>query len=135
MVEKEIALELARFLDSPRSRGAGAASARPVAEAFFRACYEDLGKRPHLLDGEDVALLMRELLPSRMGKGERLAEDVPAVLDGIVDHLEETGMLAQAFEVRSALAAGEGELVGTNFERKYRREGRPFFGMLLRKRG
>jgi len=28
-------------------------------------------------------------------------------------------------------AAGEGEIVGTNFERKYRAEGRPFFSMTL----
>lgn len=32
-------------------------------------------------------------------------------------------------------SAREGELVGTNFERKYRREGRPFFGAVLRKTG
>ncbi len=32
-------------------------------------------------------------------------------------------------------AAGEGELVGTNFERKYRREGRPFHSCVLRKPG
>ena len=32
-------------------------------------------------------------------------------------------------------SAGEGELVGTNFERKYRREGRPFHAAVLRKRG
>jgi tRNA (guanine-N7-)-methyltransferase len=30
-------------------------------------------------------------------------------------------------------SAGEGELVGTNFERKYRREGRPFNAAMLRK--
>ncbi|MBX3359081.1 MAG: tRNA (guanosine(46)-N7)-methyltransferase TrmB [Phycisphaeraceae bacterium] len=30
-------------------------------------------------------------------------------------------------------SAGEGELVGTNFERKYRREGRPFNAVVLRK--
>jgi tRNA (guanine-N7-)-methyltransferase len=32
-------------------------------------------------------------------------------------------------------SAGEGELVGTNFERKYRREGRPFHAAVLRKPG
>ena len=31
-------------------------------------------------------------------------------------------------------SAGEGEVVGTNFERKYRREGRPFHATILRKR-
>ena len=30
-------------------------------------------------------------------------------------------------------SAGEGEVVGTNFERKYRREGRPFHAAILRK--
>ncbi len=32
-------------------------------------------------------------------------------------------------------SAGEGEVVGTNFERKYRREGRPFHAATLIKRG
>jgi tRNA (guanine-N7-)-methyltransferase len=32
-------------------------------------------------------------------------------------------------------SAGEGEVVGTNFERKYRREGRPFHAATLRKVG
>ena len=32
-------------------------------------------------------------------------------------------------------SAGEGEVVGTNFERKYRREGRPFHSTTLIKRG
>lgn len=36
-------------------------------------------------------------------------------------------------EFEPAAAAGEGELVGTNFERKYRREGRPFRAVILRK--
>lgn len=43
---------------------------------------------------------------------------------------------APAFERRAfepPASAGEGELVGTNFERKYRREGRPFHAVTLRK--
>jgi tRNA (guanine-N7-)-methyltransferase len=35
----------------------------------------------------------------------------------------------------SPQSAGEGEIVGTNFERKYRREGRPFHACVLRKNG
>lgn len=31
-------------------------------------------------------------------------------------------------------SAGDDEVVGTNFERKYRREGRPFHGLVLRRR-
>ena len=30
-------------------------------------------------------------------------------------------------------SAGEGEIVGTNFERKYRREGRPFYAVILKR--
>lgn len=33
-----------------------------------------------------------------------------------------------------AESAGQDEVVGTNFERKYRREGRPFYGAILRRR-
>ena len=38
---------------------------------------------------------------------------------------------ARALPVGEALA--EGEVVGTNFERKYRREGRPFHAVTLRR--
>jgi len=37
------------------------------------------------------------------------------------------------FPFDRAESAGEGEVVGTNFERKYRREGRPFFGAILKR--
>ncbi|QYK47956.1 MAG: tRNA (guanosine(46)-N7)-methyltransferase TrmB [Phycisphaeraceae bacterium] len=39
----------------------------------------------------------------------------------------------ERLEYTKTSAAGEGELVGTNFERKYRREGRPFHSCTLRK--
>jgi tRNA G46 methylase TrmB len=32
-----------------------------------------------------------------------------------------------------AESAGQDEVVGTNFERKYKREGRPFYGAILRR--
>jgi tRNA (guanine-N7-)-methyltransferase len=41
----------------------------------------------------------------------------------------------ERLEYRKTTAAGDGELVGTNFERKYRREGRPFHSCTLRKTG
>ncbi|MCX5662801.1 MAG: tRNA (guanosine(46)-N7)-methyltransferase TrmB [Planctomycetota bacterium] len=51
---------------------------------------------------------------------------------------EHAGQVADVFErlpFVSPESAGEGELVGSNFERKYRREGgRTFQGMVLRKR-
>ncbi len=50
---------------------------------------------------------------------------------------EHAGQVADLFEIEpfeSPESAGEGELVGTNFERKYRQEGRSFYGMVLKKR-
>lgn len=50
--------------------------------------------------------------------------------------LEHAGKVTHLFEQRAfdrPDSAGEGELVGTNFERKYRREGRPFHSFILRK--
>lgn len=40
----------------------------------------------------------------------------------------------ERLEYQKPAAAGEGELVGTNFERKYRLEGRPFHSCTLKKR-
>ena len=45
------------------------------------------------------------------------------------------GRLFQRREFEPPTSAKEGELVGTNFERKYRREGRPFHSIVLRKEG
>jgi tRNA (guanine-N7-)-methyltransferase len=42
------------------------------------------------------------------------------------------GMLFTREAFKPPAGAGEGELVGTNFERKYRREGRPFHAAVLR---
>ncbi len=39
----------------------------------------------------------------------------------------------ERLEFTRPASAGEGEVVGTNFERKYQREGRPFYGAVLRK--
>jgi len=46
---------------------------------------------------------------------------------------ENRAALFQRLEFAPPDSAGEGELVGTNFERKYRREGRPFHACTLRR--
>lgn len=77
-------------------------------------------------------------------EAHRVLTDRGAMIRIATDHAdyfawmeEHAGKVADLFErvpFESPEAAGEGELVGTNFERKYRREGRPFHGMILRKR-
>jgi len=48
-------------------------------------------------------------------------------------HAERNAHLFERCEFAPPESAGEGEVVGSNFERKYRREGRPFHAMTLRK--
>ena len=50
------------------------------------------------------------------------------------DHAERHSHLFDRVEFASPESAGDGEVVGTNFERKFRREGRPFHAMTLRRR-
>ena len=51
-----------------------------------------------------------------------------------VEHAERARNLFERRDFARPQSAGEGELVGTNFERKFRREGRPFHAMTLVKR-
>ena len=71
----------------------------------------------------------------RPGFGElHVATDHPGYFDWMEEH---AALVADRFERHPFVppaSAGEGEWVGTNFERKYRQEGRTFQGMVLRKR-
>lgn len=83
----------------------------------------------------------RRLISTRfMPKVERILK-VGGVLRVVTDHAGYWEQIERA--VRSSrldvcdyeppATAGEGEAVGTNFERKYRREGRPFYAIAARK--
>jgi len=101
-----IALDLAAFLDSREARALpapGREEVRRIAEAFLAACYDDLGKKPRLLDGEDVRAILERSMPGRMRARDPLAEHVPAVLAAYLDHLEAREVVAQAWEIRRAL--------------------------------
>jgi tRNA (guanine-N7-)-methyltransferase len=75
--------------------------------------------------------LHRVLLPGGVLRIVTDHDDYWAWINEHVGHVAEKWE-PMAFE--KPLSAGEGEVVGTNFERKYRREGRPFHAMALRKR-
>ena len=113
MAAKEIALDLAAFLDSSEARGLGvdAASLRKISEAFLTVCYDELGKAPRLFDGEDVRTAVGQRLPGHFGKRDALAKHVPAVLDAYFDHLEATQVVTQAFEIRLGLGQAMDEFV------------------------
>ncbi|HEX7010993.1 MAG TPA: tRNA (guanosine(46)-N7)-methyltransferase TrmB [Phycisphaeraceae bacterium] len=65
----------------------------------------------------------------------RIATDHADYFAWMQEHAASAADWFEQLPFTSPVSAGQGELVGTNFERKYRREGRPFFGMILRKRG
>jgi hypothetical protein len=114
MASKEIALDVAAFLDSPQARGVAGVrreELRRVAEAFLEACYEGVGKAPKLLDGEDVHAVLGHLMPGHFARGEALAQRVPEVLAAYLDHLEATQVVPQAFEARRALDRTAGEFL------------------------
>jgi len=107
MSQKEIALELAAFVDSAQARALSTPreAVRRIAEAVLTACYQDLGKKPRLLDGEDMTALLTHVLPGYVR--DRTAKEVPTVVAAWFEHLEATQVVPQAFEVRQALDANE----------------------------
>lgn len=76
------------------------------------------------------------LLHGKMKPGAnlRIATDHSDYFQWMEDHAQQVDDLFERLPFESPESAGEGELVGTNFERKYRREGRPFNAMVLKKR-
>ena len=116
MAGKRVTLEVAAFLDSEQARALdppGPDAVRRIAEAFFSICYDELGKAPHLLDGQDMHVALGHVLPGRLKRKDPLAEHVPAVLRALIDHLEETRVLSGAFELRRSLEATEEEFLET----------------------
>lgn len=80
-----------------------------------------------------LAALHRVLIP---GGEVRIVTDHPEYWAWIEDHAARAvraGLFDREPFDRPA-SAGSNEVVGTNFERKYRREGRPFHAMVLRRR-
>jgi tRNA (guanine-N7-)-methyltransferase len=71
-----------------------------------------------------------------VGQGElRLVTDHDDLWAWYEEHAARAAPLFERLPFERPASAGEGEIVGTNFERKYRREGRPFHAMTLRRRG
>ena len=134
MGHKQVALDLAAFLDrtgDPSRHGMDRASLRDRAEMLFVTCYEDLGKKPRLLEADDAGAILTTFLPARLAPKDKRAEHLPAVLGLWFTHLEETEVVPQAFEVKRAFDEGVAQLVahvrsGANAERQLVRETKPF---------
>ncbi len=112
MASKEIALELAAFVDSEAARALDAPdeAVRSVGERFLEACYEDLGKAPRFLDGQDVHVVVGHLMADRFALRDPHVEHAPAILEAFLAHLETMHVISQSFELRQALAPAAEEL-------------------------
>jgi len=64
----------------------------------------------------------------------RIVTDHDDYFAWIEQHAAAVTDLFDRMEFERPVSAGESEVVGSNFERKYRREGRPFHAMALRRR-
>ncbi len=106
MIERRIKLDTAAFLDAPqaaRISNLPGKTVRTILERFLAVSYEDVGKAPRLLDGDDLAEILRTILPRRFGVKDPLAVHVEAVLTAYLDFLCEDAVVIAAFELRRAL--------------------------------
>jgi len=105
LTEQRALLDAAEWMDSPTAviPGIAAADVRGIAQRFLSACYTDLGKVPRLLDGDDLAVLLRDLLPRHFGVKDDLAVHVEPVLRAYLGFLRETALVPAAFELGQAL--------------------------------
>ncbi|MFT4539443.1 MAG: hypothetical protein ACI835_001890 [Planctomycetota bacterium] len=109
MSRKRVLLDSAEYLDSSDAaelQMQGLGDLRKQAELVFSICYEELGKRPERIDGQDMEAMLALHLPRRMKRRDPLAERMPDILGSILSHLEMSRGLPFAFETRMALNQG-----------------------------
>ena len=93
------------------------------------------GNNPPAEPGAEGKMNMAETVAtSGGGPCVRIATDHADYFEWMGEHAAKVADLFDREPFIKPGSEGEGELVGTNFERKYREEGRAFQGMVLRKR-
>ena len=112
MTSKQVSLGVAEFCDSSFARVAGVSDAelRKIAEDLFELCYARLGKEPRFLDGEDVRVLVAQLLPGRFARKDPRVVSARPVIEAFVEHVAASCVMTNAFEVRQALPAACAQL-------------------------
>jgi hypothetical protein len=116
MSKKQIALDMASFLDSSHAQalqGLDREQLKKITGHFLSICYDDLGKKPHLLDGHDVHAALGHLMPGRLAPKDPLAPHVPGVLGAFFKHLAEEHVVAHSFEIAQGLATTTEEFLET----------------------
>src|SRR5262245_8989812 len=103
---REIRLDCAAFLDSTHATGLSAKrqDVRVIVERFLACAYDEIGKAPHLLEGEDLEQILVERLPAHFGKRDPLADVVEDALAAYLAFLGEQAVVLHAFELSRALS-------------------------------
>lgn len=105
-MNKRIALDVAAFLDSPQAGALaepGREDVHKIAQHLVEVCYDDLGKAPRFLDGQDMHQVLGHVMPTRFGRKDPLAQHVPAVLEAFFTYLAEAEVVTHEFELRQSL--------------------------------
>ena len=102
---REIRLDSATFLDSPQAAALAGRrdDVRAIVERYLACAYDELGKAPHLLEGDDMAEILKERLPAHFGQRDPLAEHVEPVLAAFLAFQVESAVVLHAFELTRAL--------------------------------
>ncbi len=108
MPAREIKLETAAFLDSPQAQALANVpreTARAIVDRFLACAYDEVGKAPRFLDGDDMHAIVGHLLPARFGRKDPLAAHAVAVLEAYLAFLGENAVVSQFFEMQHALVS------------------------------
>ena len=110
-----------------------------VPDALFRQVHvlfpDPWPKKRHHKRRTVQAPFLRELHRVLLPEGRvRLVTDHDDYFAWMNEHIGQVGDLFDVEPFDRPASADAGEVVGTNFERKYRREGRPFHALVLRRR-
>jgi hypothetical protein len=100
-----IRLELAAFLDGPAARDLPypRETVRTLVERFLACAYLELGKAPHLLEGDELEEILRERLPAHFGVRDPLAAPLEDVLTAYLADLGQRAVVLHAYELQRAL--------------------------------
>jgi hypothetical protein len=106
MSESRVILDAATFMDSVqalRIESAPTSDIRTIIQRFLQTCYEDLGRAPRLMHGDELQALLCDLLPRHFARKDPLANAVTDVLAAYIEFLDESGILSQRYELQQAL--------------------------------
>lgn len=106
MLQREITLDTSAFLDSPQAQGLTGVkreAVHAIADRFLACCYDELGKAPRHVDGDDLHAIVGHMLPGHFGRKDPLAKHVGDVLRAYLEFLGERAVVSQMFELRRAL--------------------------------